>query len=86
MQRGGHNFKAMTYLIKTWHNGLLLGQITARATDLINAEREAVHLVTIICKEKVDDVFYPPGESRIESHQKINGETMHFVRTVSPLA
>lgn len=65
-------------------NGILLGQIVARATDLINAEREAVYLATNHCKEKIENVFYPPGESRIESCQKIGGEITHFVRTVTP--
>lgn len=74
----------MKYEIKTYRNGILLGSVIAESQNLRDAEREAVK-TSQIRGETFDNVFYPVGESRVETVQMIGNERHTFTRTVKPV-
>lgn len=84
MQRGRPNKSGMKYEIKTYRNGILLGAVIAESQNLRDAEREAVR-TSEIRGETITDVFYPVGESRVETVQIVGSETHKFTRTVKPV-
>lgn len=84
MQGVRPNKSGMKYEIKTYRDGILLGSVIAESQNLRDAEREAVK-TSEIRGEAFDNVFYPVGESRVETVQKIGSETHKFTRTVKPV-
>ena len=84
MQRGKTNKNGMKYEIKTYRDGILLGSVIAEAQNLRDAEIEAVK-TSEIRGETITDVFYPVGESRVETVQVIGNERHTFTRTVKPI-
>ena len=84
MQGGRTNKNGMKYEIKTYRDGILLGAVIAESQNLRDAEREAVK-TSEIRGETITDVFYPVGESRVETVQIVGSETHKFTRTVKPI-
>lgn len=84
MQGGRSNKSNMKYKITTYRDGILLGSVIADAQNLRDAEREAVK-TSEIRGETVTDVFYPVGESRVETVQIAGSETHKFTRTIKPV-
>lgn len=84
MQGGRTNKNGMKYEIKTYRDGILLGAVIAESQNLRDAEREAVK-TSEIRGETITDVFYPVGESRVETVQIVGSETHKFTRTVKPV-
>ena len=84
MQGGRTNKNGMKYEIKTYRDGILLGAVIAVAQNLRDAEREAVK-TSEIRGEAFDNVFYPVGESRVETVQAVGFKTYKFTRTVKPV-
>lgn len=84
MQGGKTNKSDMKYEIKTYRDGVLLGAVIAESQTLRDAEREAVR-TSEIRGETITDVFYPVGESRVETEQIVGSETHKFTRTVKPI-
>lgn len=84
MQGGRSNKIGMKYKITTYRDGVLLGSVIAHAQNLRDAEREAVK-TSEIRGETVTDVFYPVGESRVETVQIAGSETHKFTRTIKPV-
>ena len=84
MQGGRSNKSNMKYKITTYRDGVLLGSVIADAQNLRDAEREAVK-TSEIRGETVTDVFYPVGESRVETVQTVGSETHKFTRTIKPV-
>lgn len=84
MQRVRPNKNGMKYEIKTYRDGILLGSVIAEAQNLRDAEREAVR-TSEIRGETITDVFYPVGESRVETVQAVGTERHTFTRTVKPI-
>ena len=84
MQGGRTNKNGMKYEIKTYRDGILLGAVIAESQNLRDAEREAVR-TSEIRGETITDVFYPVGESRVETVQIVGSETHKFTRTVKPI-
>ncbi len=73
----------MMYQITTYRNQERLGSIIAEGQTLTDAEREAT-LIAKIRGEKIEDVFYPVGESKVVSTQVVGGVVVKFTRTVKP--
>ena len=84
MQGGRTNKNGMKYEIKTYRDGVLLGAVIAESQTLRDAEREAVR-TSEIRGETITDVFYPVGESRVETVQAVGFKTYKFTRTVKPV-
>ena len=84
MQGGKTNKSDMKYEIKTYRDGVLLGAVIAESQTLRDAEREAVR-TSEIRGETITDVFYPVGESRVETVQAVGFKTYKFTRTVKPV-
>ena len=84
MQGGKTNKSDMKYEIKTYRDGVLLGAVIAESQNLRDAEREAVK-TSEIQGEAFDNVFYPVGESRVETVQAVGFKTYKFTRTVKPV-
>ena len=73
----------MMYQITTYRNQERLGSIIAEGQTLTDAEREATRTAEIR-GEKIEDVFYPVGESKVVSTQIVDGTVVKFTRTVKP--
>ena len=84
MQGGRSNKSNMKYKITTYRDGVLLGSVIAHAQNLRDAEREAVK-TSEIRGETFGNVFYPVGESRVETVQTVGSETHKFTRTIKPV-
>ena len=73
----------MMYRITTYRNQERLGSVIAEGQTLTEAEREATRTAEIR-GERVEDVFYPVGESKVVSTQVVGGLVVTFTRTVKP--
>ena len=74
----------MKHEITNNHQGILLVAVIDKSQNLRDSEREAVRTYENR-GETSTHVFYPVGESRVETVQIVGSETHKFTRTVKPV-